>query len=111
MQQTNDGPNPTILGKCQVCKKNDAIGVACGACGPISIAYCRECLQAGAEPFDILAAYFGCAGIISLDSVRAEYHPIIEATCTVAGKTIEEFWTACADANAEASSVGTSEGE
>lgn len=104
MQESND--EKIDLGKCQVCDKNDAIGVACGACGPISIAYCRECLQAGAEPFDILAAYMGCGGITSPESVNPEYLPIIEATCRVAGKTEQEFWAACADADRETSSRG-----
>jgi hypothetical protein len=94
------------MGKCQVCDKNDAIGVACGACGPISIAYCRECLQIGAEPFDILAAYLGCAGITSFDSVQDAYRPIIEATCKVAGKSLDEFWAACAEVAAEMTSNG-----
>lgn len=94
------------LGKCQVCEKNDAIGVASGACGPISIAYCRPCLQMGAEPFDILAAYLGCAGLTSIEHVSKDYHIIIENTCNVAGKTLDEFWAACAEANAETSSEG-----
>jgi hypothetical protein len=94
------------LGKCQVCNQRDAIGVASGACGPISIAYCRECLQAGAEPFGLLSGYMGCGGITSPDSVNPEYIPIIEATCRVAGKTMDEFWKACAEAEADINNMG-----
>jgi hypothetical protein len=91
---------------CQVCNKQKSIGVASGACGPVSIAYCRECLQTGAEPFDLLTAYLGCGGLTSMEHVNPAYRAIIEATCKVANKTIEEFFSACAEVSAEITTSG-----
>jgi hypothetical protein len=89
---------------CQVCNDKPSIGVACGSCGPVPFAYCADCLACGAEPFDWLVAYLGCAGIVSDGAANAHYLPIIEATCRVAGKTIDEFWVACAHATQDSSS-------
>jgi hypothetical protein len=59
----------------------------------------------GAEPFDILAAYLGSAGLTSMEHVNKDYHVIIENTCKVAGKTLDEFWAACRQADSEISST------
>lgn len=37
------------LGKCNVCHTNDAIGVASSCLGPMSMCFCVQCLQQGAE--------------------------------------------------------------
>jgi hypothetical protein len=35
---------------CEVCKENEAIGVASSCLGPMSNAYCKRCLEHQAEP-------------------------------------------------------------
>lgn len=40
--------------KCSVCGKETETFVACSACGAISFAYCKECLDKGLEPYDAL---------------------------------------------------------
>lgn len=80
--------------KCNVCGA-PAIGVCCGSCGPISFAYCKECLEFGAEPYWALVAYLGCGGITKPEDVRKEYQATIEATCKKADKTEDEFWKDC----------------
>lgn len=47
--------------RCEVCKNEDAVGVACVPGVPMSVAYGAECLKHGADPFDILRANILCA--------------------------------------------------
>lgn len=49
---------------CEVCKKNEAIGVAsCLSAQPISIAYCRTCLDWDADAlWIVVASVFCCNG-------------------------------------------------
>jgi len=47
---------------CQVCNGQPAVGVACSSLGPISHAYCQECLRRGAEPLSLWHATFDCIG-------------------------------------------------
>ena len=39
---------------CDCCKIFKSIGVASSCLGPISFAYCKKCLQFGAEPEDLI---------------------------------------------------------
>jgi len=41
--------NEFVLPKCEVCQLNDSIGVACSALGPVSMAFCKTCLEKNAE--------------------------------------------------------------
>ena len=34
-------------GRCDVCGKQTDVAVCASSCGPISLAYCRSCLEAG----------------------------------------------------------------
>jgi hypothetical protein len=48
---------------CDVCKQNEALGVASSALGPCSWAFCQQCLDAHAEPAVMIAATIeGCDG-------------------------------------------------
>ena len=40
---------------CDICKKDETLGVYASRYGPISLAYCKECLQNGAEDISIAA--------------------------------------------------------
>ena len=49
-------------GRCDVCGKQTNVAVCASSCGPISLAYCRSCLEAGLEPYGIMLAYIS-AGV------------------------------------------------
>jgi hypothetical protein len=51
-----------MTGKCDVCGKETEINVCASTMGPISLGYCKDCLVAGLEPYDIMVAYISCAG-------------------------------------------------
>lgn len=78
---------------CEVCRTRTAVGVCCGASGPVSYAICRECLDLGAEPYGYFLAYIACAGITCREEMRPNYYPTLEATVARAGKTEEQFWS------------------
>lgn len=74
---------------CEVCQKNPAKGVASSAFGPISHAYCQECLNSNREVYGTLVV--GLAGV-GRDEVAEWAKPFIVATCALHGKTADEFW-------------------
>lgn len=49
-------------GKCDVCGKEAKTVVCASSMGPISLAYCKDCLENAAEPYSLMAAYIACAG-------------------------------------------------
>ena len=74
--------------KCEVCG-NPAIGVCSSTVGPISHAFCKECLVEGRQPWStLLGGLFGCRK----DYIADWAIPIIEATCKFYKKTVDEFW-------------------
>lgn len=74
---------------CDVCQKNEAVGVCCVPGAPISMAYCRECLEANAHPWGILVAQVAMCG--GYEHVIDEYREMIECTIKHLGKTREQF--------------------
>ena len=48
--------------KCDVCGKDAECTVAASAFGPISFAYCDECLRQEKEPYRAVVDYIACAG-------------------------------------------------
>lgn len=79
-----------MQGKCSVCGKTGDVFVASSMCGAMSLAYCEECLAAGAEPWGDLAAYISLAGRYP-DDINEEYREIVRDTCRRLGRTEEEF--------------------
>lgn len=75
---------------CDVCKENEAVGVASSPFGAISSAYCGECLRAKREEYWILVG--GLAGCRSMDDVAEWTKPYIKATLEAEGKTEEELF-------------------
>lgn len=75
--------------KCVVCGK-PAVGVACSSTGPVSFAYCAECLRANREPYGALVA--SVVGIESWDLVAEWYRPVVLSNLKAEGKTLEEFF-------------------
>jgi len=74
---------------CDVCRINQAIGVAASVTGAISFAYCVDCLFAGVEPYDALIG--GCIGL-GKNEVADWYKQRIDATLVFLGITEDKFW-------------------
>lgn len=75
--------------KCEVCNQRDSIGGASVPGVPISVAYCKECVQANAHPWRILVANTSCIG--KLEDCADWWKRMVEDTCKHLGKTLEEF--------------------
>lgn len=58
--------------KCDVCGKEGETFVAASAYGPISFAYCKECLLSGREPYNAVVMYIAGAGRFP-DNLSEEY--------------------------------------
>ena len=74
---------------CDVCG-NPARTVAASAYGPISYAFCDDCLGKGLEPYKGVVAYIACAGHFP-DDINEEYRADIRRMLPLWGKTEEEF--------------------
>ena len=74
---------------CDVCGKPARI-VAASAYGPISYAFCDECLKKGLEPYKGVVAYIACAGHFP-DDINEEYRADVRRMLPLWGKTEEEF--------------------
>lgn len=73
---------------CEVCHK-PGDGVYSSALGPISHAYCRECLEAHREVYGTLMA--GLYGV-ERENVSEGVQQIIKATLAFYNKTEDELW-------------------
>ena len=74
---------------CDVCNENEALGVAASPLGPISHAYCAECLRQKVEPWPIVVAtVWGCGGYDKLALWAREY---IDNSIKFHGKTREDL--------------------
>jgi len=56
--------------KCNVCGKDEIAGVACSGLGAMSLAYCRECADCGAEPEYLFAFTAEMCGTEVADFVK-----------------------------------------
>jgi len=74
---------------CDVCNKNDEIGVACIPGIPCSAAYCQECLDANAHPWWAIVANTACCD--GLENCADWWKKMVYDTCKHLDKTIEEF--------------------
>ena len=74
---------------CDVCGKNEAVGVACVPMVPCSMAYCQECLQANAHPLSGLIANTACIG--GLEHANECWVKMITDTLKHLGKTDEQL--------------------
>ena len=83
--------------KCEVCQK-PAIGV-CNALGPVSCAFCRECIEAHRFPYWNLVGYLGFPPPKAKEDLAEWVHPAIDATLAFYKKTWEEFVSDCQKAN------------
>lgn len=74
---------------CEVCKKNEAVGVCCVPGVPMSCAYCRECLDANAHPVQVLAGVaWQCDG---LTNTVPEFQEMVACTLRHLGVAQQRF--------------------
>jgi len=74
---------------CNVCKTNKAIGVVAVPMVPMSVAYCRECLEANSHPMYILIANTACAG--GLEHANEAWKKMVMDSLKHQDKTLEWF--------------------
>ena len=80
-------------GKCEVCgKESDELYVRSSTCGASSYAYCLDCLESGAEPYDALVSYISLAGCQPKD-INEYYLEVIKATLKRLNVSDEKFWS------------------
>ena len=76
--------------KCEVCNKETEVFVASSAYGPISFAYCKECLINGLEPYGAIVDYIACAGSFP-DDISEEYQKDVRRQLKLQGVSEEQF--------------------
>lgn len=83
--------NVLDLCRCDVCGKNvDEVHVACGPFGPVSLAYCNECLQSGKEPYSMMVAYVASGGHFPHD-INETYQKEVRRQLQLHGVSEEQF--------------------
>jgi hypothetical protein len=75
---------------CEVCgKETFDYKVVSSALGPVSFRYCPDCLESGAEPYNMLVSTVAMIG--GVDAVAPWFKKVIETSCKAANKSEEEF--------------------
>lgn len=77
-------------GTCDVCGKQTDVVVCSSSCGPISLAYCRSCLESKLEPYGIMLSYIAGVGHWP-DDVNPVHQELVRRNLAFHGKTEEEF--------------------
>lgn len=76
---------------CEVCQKNESIGVASSSLGAISFAYCESCLRDGAEPYGLIVSILSMVGHNWQNAVAEYIHDIVSASLEASGKSYDEL--------------------
>lgn len=76
---------------CEVCRKNESIGVASSGLVAMSNAFCRDCLIKGAEPYGNIVSTLYIIGRSWEENVDEYLSKIIEVTLEITGKTMEQL--------------------
>ena len=63
------------MSKCDVCGRETITYVASSMFGPISFAYCGNCLSKWLEPYDAMVDYIACAGRFP-DDINSKYQEL-----------------------------------
>lgn len=109
VERDNNPSPPTYLkrkgqmGKCQVCKQRESVGVFSSVMGPVSVAYCERCLEKCIEPYELVVG--ALMGIDSEHDLADHIRPVVDATLEFFGKSYvdlfkdvrsaeEEYWNA-----------------
>lgn len=77
-------------GKCDCCGVGEVVGVASSGLGAFSIAWCRDCLAEGVEPYWACVATTACCGG-TIEDLADWARDVVIRSVAKAGKTIEEF--------------------
>lgn len=77
-------------GKCDVCGKETQVVDCASTMGPVTLAYCKGCLESGAESYNFMASYIACAGEWP-DDIRPEVQERVRRLLAFHGKTEREF--------------------
>lgn len=73
---------------CQCCGKVTEVFVCCSGLGPISLAYCADCLTTGREPWHDIVSF---ADGLTYDQLSPNYKEIVDINLTLWNKTIDDF--------------------
>jgi hypothetical protein len=74
---------------CEVCGKNEAIGVAAVPAVPMSCAYCRPCLEANSHPMRVLVSNTAIIG--GFDKCAPFWKEMVTDSLKAQEKTMEWF--------------------
>lgn len=74
---------------CNVCNKNKAIGVAAVPGVPMSVAYCKGCLEANSHPMYVLIANTACVG--GLEMANEGWKQMVVDSLKHQGRTLGWF--------------------
>lgn len=77
-------------GRCNACGRLSEVTVACSAYGPISFAYCPDCLRKCLEPYGAVVSFIACAGHFPEDISEA-YRQDVRRMLPLWGKTEKAF--------------------
>ena len=76
--------------KCDACGKESETFVAASTYGPISFAYCKECIASGREPYNAIVAYISCAGHFP-DDINETYRKDVRRQLKLHGISEEQL--------------------
>ena len=74
---------------CEVCHKQEAVGVCCVPGVPYSAAYCLDCLKANSHPMNVLVANTACVG--GLEHAADWWKEMVTASLFHQKKSLEWF--------------------
>ena len=74
---------------CDVCKNEEAVGVASSMLGPISLAYGQNCLEQGREPYWLLVNTAVCVN--GYHNGSEWFKELVVRCLDIEGKSIEDF--------------------
>lgn len=74
--------------ECQCCGKVAEVFVCCSGLGPISLAYCADCVSTGREPWADIVAF---ANGLTYDELSPAYREIVDVNLNLWAKTVADF--------------------
>ena len=79
-----------MLNTCDVCGRMEECDVVCGCFGAYSYAICKDCLEAGKEPYGAMVSYIAGAGRFP-DDINPSYQALVREQLKLHNKTEKEF--------------------
>ena len=76
--------------ECEVCGQIKPVQVCSSTLGAVSFAYCKDCLEAGLEPYGMLLAYMAACDL-TYDTVNNSYVELIDRCLIANHKTLDQF--------------------